>query len=250
MSRALSIGEALFYPIVKQTVQDWSSAAHWTALATLHPTAAQPSGPDRTGGHITTLTPASSDLREADLLRAAFRDLHGARLHGFALLLTVGDRSRAATAAATVLASGTTRAAQLRHPERAAAWLRARLVRVLRQTSDSRRQTRAERGSVLLELGVPEAMMAALEGLPLDDRAAVVSASVERFSIIDVATILGRDLLATRRILQAARRRYLAATTLWTADLPAEALPGGEIAARIEQVAARAIGPRIGAQGE
>lgn len=97
---------------------------------------------------------------------------------------------------------------------------------------------------------MPEAMMAALEGLTLDDRAAVVAAWVERFSIIDVATILGRDPLATQRILQAVRRRYLAAATLWMADLPAEALPGGLIAARIEQVAARAIGARTGAQGE
>lgn len=170
--------------------------------------------------------------------------MHGARLHGFALLVTVGDRSRAAAAASAVLAGGTARAAQLRHPERAAAWLRARLLQALRHTSESRRHSWAERRTVLLELGMPEAMMAALEGLTLEDRAAVVAASVERFSIIDVATILGRDLLGTRRILQAARRRYLAASTFWMGDLPAEALPGGEIAARIEQAAARAMGAR------
>ena len=34
----------------------------------------------------------SNDLTETDLLRAAFRDLHGARLYGFALLVTQGDR--------------------------------------------------------------------------------------------------------------------------------------------------------------
>ena len=34
--------------------------------------------------------------RTADLIRAAFRDLHGARLHGFALLVTLGDRANAA----------------------------------------------------------------------------------------------------------------------------------------------------------
>jgi DNA-directed RNA polymerase specialized sigma24 family protein len=177
------------------------------------------------------------------VLRAAFRDLHGPRLHGFALLLTVGDRSRAADVAANVLALGVARAAQLRHPERAAAWLRARVLRALRRTSDNRRHSRAERRAILQELGMPEAMMAALEGLTLDDRAAVVAASVERLAINDVATILGTDAPATRRILQGARRRYLAATTLWSGDLPAAALPGGEIAARVQQVAARAIGP-------
>jgi DNA-directed RNA polymerase specialized sigma24 family protein len=160
-------------------------------------------------------------------------------------LLTIGDRSRAADTAAVVLAAGAARAAELRHPERAAAWLRARLLRVLRRTSDSRRHSRAERRAALLELGMPEAMMAALEGLTLGDRAALVAASVERFAISDVATILGRDAAATRRILQAARQHYLAATTLWAGDLPATALPGGEIAARVEQAAARAIGPRI-----
>ncbi|HYN64360.1 MAG TPA: hypothetical protein VES36_07135 [Candidatus Limnocylindrales bacterium] len=165
------------------------------------------------------------------------------------MLLTVGDRSRAADAAATVLAAGAARAAQLRHPERAAAWLRARLLRALRRTSDSRRHSRAERRAILLEVGIPEAMLATLEGLTLDDRAALVAASVERFAITDVATILGRDAAAARRIVQAARRRYLAATTRWTADLPAEALPGGEIAARVEQAAARAIGPRPAESG-
>jgi DNA-directed RNA polymerase specialized sigma24 family protein len=192
----------------------------------------------------TTLSPAPRDLTEADLLRAAFRDLHGPRLHGFALLLTLGDRSRAADAAATALAAGTARAAQLRHPERAAAWLRARLLRTLRRTTDTRRHSRAERRAVLVDLGVPEAMLAALEGLTLDDRAAMIAASVERLAITDVATVLDRDAAATRRILQAARRRYLASTTLWAGDLSAAALPGGEIAARVEQAAARAIGPR------
>jgi DNA-directed RNA polymerase specialized sigma24 family protein len=160
------------------------------------------------------------------------------------LLLTVGDRSRAADAAATALAVGLARAAQLRHPERAAAWLRARVLRTLRRTSDSRRHTRAERRAILQELGMPEAMMAALEGLTLDDRAALVAASVERLATTDVATVLGRDAAATRRVLQEARRRYLRATAESSGDLPAAALPGGEIAARVEQAAARAIGRR------
>jgi DNA-directed RNA polymerase specialized sigma24 family protein len=141
-----------------------------------------------------------------------------------------------------VLALGAVRAAELRHPERAAAWLRAQLLRTLRRTTANGRHSRAQRRAALLELGMPEAMMAALEGLALDDRAVLIAASVERLAITDVATILGRDAAATRRILQAARRRYLAATTLWSGDPPAAVLPGGEIAARVQQAAARAIG--------
>src|SRR4026207_1016269 len=58
----------------------------------------------------TTPPAVSNDLTETDLLRAAFRDLHGARLYGFALLVARGDRARAAQAASTALAAGAQRA--------------------------------------------------------------------------------------------------------------------------------------------
>jgi DNA-directed RNA polymerase specialized sigma24 family protein len=183
-------------------------------------------------------------MREADLLRAAFREVHGAGLHGFALLLTLGDRSRAAAIAASALADGTARVGELRHPERAAAWLRSRVLRAVRHSAESRLHSRGERRSVLLELGVPEPAIATLEGLTMDDRAAIVASSVERFSLTDVATILGRDLDATRRLLRDARNRYLSDAMHWLADVPREALVGGEIASRVDQAAARAIGPR------
>jgi DNA-directed RNA polymerase specialized sigma24 family protein len=237
------------YRIVKQSVQIWRSSQ--AGPRSLHSTQPQRNHQHQTAPEdtSTTLSSAPRIVKEEDLLRAAFRDVHGARLYGFALLLAVGDRSRAATAAGAVLAGGTTRAAELRHPERAAAWLRARLLRALRRTSESRRHNTPERRAALRELGMPEAMMAALEGLSLEDRAAIVAASVERFSIIDVATILGRGVHATRRILKAARRRYLAAGAMSMGDPPAEALPGGEIAARVEQASARAIGARAAGSG-
>jgi len=183
-------------------------------------------------------------MREADLLRAAFREVHGAGLHGFALLLTLGDRSRAGAIAASALADGTVRVAELRHPERAAAWLRSRVLRAARRTAESRLHSHAERRSMLLELGVPEPAIATLEGLTIDDRAAMVASSVEGFGLPDVATILGRDLDATRRLLRDARNRYLSDALHWLADVPRDALVGGEIASRIDQAAARAIGPR------
>ena len=91
--------------------------------------------------------------------------------------------------------------------------------------------------------------MTALEALTLEDRGAVVAASVERFSIMDVAIMLGRDVQATRRIVQAARRRYLATAAVSMGDLSAEALPQGHIAARIEQASDRAIGARTAGSG-
>jgi hypothetical protein len=83
-----------------------------------------------------------------------------------------------------------------------------------------------------------------MQGLPLEDRAAIVASSIERFSMVDVATILGRDLDSTRRIMRSARRRYLAAAIHWLSDAPGDAPPNGQIADRVEEVARRAIGPR------
>ena len=195
---------------------------------------------------MTSSATAPSDVQEADLLRAAFRDVHGAALHGFAVLVTAGDRSRAAALAATALAQGTFRVAELRHPERAAAWLRQRVLRAARRTRESGRHSRLERRAVLLELGVPEPAIATLEGLSIEDRTAIVASSVERFSMVDVAAILGRDLQTTRGIVRSARRRYLAAALHWLADEPDDTFPGGEIAARVDEVAQRTIGPHAG----
>src|SRR6185503_21221515 len=64
----------------------------------------------------TTSSPASGDQRAAELLGAAFRDLHGPRLHGFALLLMLGDRRAAGVASGRALSAGVARAQQLRHP--------------------------------------------------------------------------------------------------------------------------------------
>ena len=61
-------------------------------------------------------------------MRDAFRELHGSRLHGFAQLLVLGDRHAAAKLASDALADGAARVDELRHPERAAAWLRRRVV--------------------------------------------------------------------------------------------------------------------------
>ena len=186
----------------------------------------------------------SNDLTEPDLLRAAFRDLHGARLYGFALLVTLGDRTRAAQAASTAVAAGAQRAAELRHPERAAAWLRRRVLNELRRTQARRHMTPAERHAPLVEIGAADAAIAALENLTQVRRAALVAGLVERFALTDVATILGTDLSGAQRALSGARREYLTAATHWMQELPSAAIPGGALAVRVDQVASRAVGPR------
>jgi DNA-directed RNA polymerase specialized sigma24 family protein len=212
-------------------------------VSTLLTTEAQQSAPERTGrGGSTTQSSAPRDFQEPDLVRAAFREIHGPGLYGFALLLMLGDRSRADSIAATTLAEGVARVAQLRHPERAAAWLRGRVVRAARRTPEGGLQSRAERRAVLLGLGVSEPAVNTLEGLSLEDRAAIVASVVERFSTVDVAVILDRDLDRTRRVLRSARRRYLAGASHWLAGVSPDALPGGAMTARVEEMAARALG--------
>jgi len=193
---------------------------------------------------LTTLSAVPNDLREADLLRAAFRDLHAARLHGFALLVTLGDRARAAQAAANTMATGSQRAAELRHPERAAAWLRRAVLKELRRTPSSRHLTPAERHAALLDVGAAEPAIAALEELTPERRAALVAGIVERFALTDVATILDTNLAGAQRAIQGARREYLSAAAHAMRQLPTSAAAGGVLADRINRVATLAVGPR------
>ncbi len=193
---------------------------------------------------LTTSSAVPSDLSETDLLHAAFRDLHAARLHGFALLVTLGDRARAAQVAANAMAAGTPRAAELRHPERAAAWLRRAVLKELRFTRASRHLKSAERHAALRDIGVAEPAIAALEELTPERRAALVAGIIERFALTDVATILGTNLAGAQRALQGARREYLAAAAHWMQELPSAAVAGGALAERVDQIAALAVGPR------
>jgi DNA-directed RNA polymerase specialized sigma24 family protein len=188
-----------------------------------------------------TILPASRDPRAADLLRAAFRDVHGPRLHGFALLLALGDRTAAGGAASRALAAGTMRADELRHPERAAAWLRMRVTRELRRSA-TRPMTVAARAAVLGDLGMGVAAIEGLAGLPFDERAAMIAGGIERFDLTDVATILDHNLAATRRILRDAREHYLAAATDALGDRPITELPSGDLARRVDEATDWAFG--------
>lgn len=189
------------------------------------------------------LQPAPAHYDDATLA-AAFRDLHGPRLHGFALLVTLGDARAAERAAGFALEAGAAQAAALRHPERAAAWLRARTLRAIGQGRARRTSAPIEsRLAALAPLGVSETVYGGLAGLSIEARAAIVASAIERFDPIDVETILDAAPAATRHAVAEARRRYLrhtARTAPDETDSPPDQ-PMGELATRVQDVATRAI---------
>ena len=175
---------------------------------------------------------ATDPAPPADAARAAFRELHGRRLHGFALLLTLGDRATAARLASEALATGAARIDELRHPERAAAWLRRRVV-------DGARSNRGVRvdGRILLDLGVDGPVVAGIAALDRLERAALIASAVERLDRRDVATIVGRDGSALDRLLRRARQRFMRIH----AETATEDPPDGPIVTRVHELARRAM---------
>ena len=174
----------------------------------------------------------------ADVLRDAFRELHGARLHGFALLLMLGDQPVAARLAADALAAGTVRLTELNHPERAAAWLRQRVVHEARRAGRTEMARSNRRRAVLEELGVDEVAYAGLSALGQRERAALVVTAVERMDRRDVATIIGVDGTRLERLVQRARQRARRAGSAVIAD-PSDA--NGPLVRRIRAIAMRAL---------
>ena len=176
--------------------------------------------------------PAAPD----DDLEAAFRDLHGPTLHGFALLLTLGDRHRAATLANDALSAAADDLSGLRHPERAAAWLRRHVARASRR--GERRLPASERLAALSQLGVGSAALAGLSALSAPQRAGLVAIAVERLDRRDVASIVGRDGDRLDSLLRSARLRYLDGATAAPDGLDDAA---GPIAQRIADTASRTL---------
>ena len=177
-------------------------------------------------------SPDPSPGPPAEAMRAAFRELHGRRLHGFALLLTQGDRHAAARLASEALAAGTARIGELRHPERAAAWLRRRVVEraKLRPIGPTDRHT-------LLELGADAAVVGAIAALDRLERAALIASAVERLDRRDVATVVGRDGSSLDRLMRQARETF----TRVHAELAQEQASDGPIMTHLRTVAQRAM---------
>jgi len=146
---------------------------------------------------------------EEGILRAAFRDAHGARLNGFALLVTLGDQALAASLAADALGAGTRQADVLRHPERAAAWLRARVLKSTpRRVSRRKAPTDEGRRAALAAIGVDDLTYSTLASLTVEERAALVASSLEGFAPIDMEEILGSGPRIARRRASEARLKF------------------------------------------
>lgn len=177
------------------------------------------------------------------LQQAAFRDLHAARLHGFCLVVSLGDRGAAASAAGGAMARAVPHLGDLRHPERAAAWLRSAALADL--ASSRAREPEAARRETLRSLGVTDAAFDGLAGMGVRERAALVAAAVERLEPLDVETILRSDAGTTRRLVERARRHYLAAAGTAIGrehgDGTQDAPPGG-LTRHIEALADAALG--------
>lgn len=99
------------------------------------------------------------------------------------------------------------------------------------------------RRAALAALGVDESVYRGLAELGLDARAAIVASAIERFDPIDVETILDAAPAATRHAVAEARSRYMrfaaAGAGEETGAAPDE--PMGELAARVQEVSARAF---------
>jgi hypothetical protein len=168
-------------------------------------------------------------------VRAAFHELHGRSLHGFALLLTLGDLDRASRLAGDALGAGLARVDELRHPERAAAWLRARVVKAAR----SRPAANARVSPVALGgLGADPPVIAGLGALDVLERAALIATLIESLDPRDVAVVVGRDGARLRHLLTSARRRYL---TAYLRVAP-ESERGGPLADRLHEIGRRTVG--------
>jgi hypothetical protein len=192
-----------------------------------------------------TPRPAIAQVDDSRLAEA-FRDLHGRRLHGFSLLVSLGEAGLSERVAAEALEAGAAQAAALRHPERAAAWLRARALRGLHQgVGRGQSPTTAQRREALAPLGVDDAIFEGLAVLSLEARGALVASAVERFESIDTETILGSSPPAARKVIARARDRYLQTVHGRPTDKAAlpHQLPMGALAIRVRAVTDRAMAP-------
>lgn len=185
-------------------------------------------------GH--TPSPRSSVSRSAEPDFDVFRSLHGPRLHGFALLMTLLDEPLAESLAAAALATVERRWRSLRHPERAAAWLRAHVVASARR-ANIRQPTRLEdRADVMARMRIDSTVVEALAALTVIERASLVVHDIEGLDERDCATVVRRGPAAEARLATRARRRYLQ----WWMNQPREDRPRRStsgVAAQIVRVA-------------
>jgi hypothetical protein len=143
------------------------------------------------------------------------------------------------------MARAVSRLGDLRHPERAGAWLRSAALASL--VSGRPRESEAVRRETLRALGVTDAAFDGMAGMDVRERGAFVAAIVERFEPLDVETILRSDPRTSRRLVDRARRHYLVAAGSAIGreprlgDASPDAPPGG-LTRHIEALAEAALG--------
>lgn len=140
-------------------------------------------------------------------LIAAFRDVHRPRLLAFTLVYLLGDRARAERATDAALAAAAGSVEKLRHPERAAAWLRHHIVR----SSGLRPSASANGQAAMARIGIGASRFAGLSALDPCERAALLANDVEGLDFRDVATVVGCGPRSLERLLERARRKYVVA---------------------------------------
>lgn len=206
-----------------------------------HSTKLPPNAPDRTSGRVRIASGQPLSIpRDAAVFRAAFCELHGPRLHGFALLVTLGDSHRAIKIAGEALAAGARVTPSLRHPERAAAWLRARVLRDARRLPISiQRPDPQARRDALAAIGVGKRAFAGLAALSPRGRAVIVALDVEHLNERDAEQILGFSTAALRRFAARTRREF--ATACEGIGLVSALSGGGGIMQRVREAAHRAL---------
>jgi hypothetical protein len=170
---------------------------------------------------------------------AALRDQYGAELHGFTLLLTLGDQPAAARLTADALRAGALGAVQLRHAGRVAAWLRQFVLREVSQPILRIAATAPPGGRAGLHtLRVDASAFAALSALSIRERAAIVATTIERLEPRDVATIVGLDGARLERMVREALRRAISAGIT---ERSGRSGPDGPIVRRTREIATRML---------
>lgn len=163
----------------------------------------------------------------------AFREVHVRRLHAFALLIAVGDAPMAARLAGEAMRAAVPHIPALRHPERAAAWLRRHVVDGAQRAVRSDPPT-TEHRAMLGALGIDETTQDALRALPVRERAVLICAEIEGLDRRDVGDVVRRSGARLCRLTTKARRQYLRA---YVTGAPDSRRTGGPLAARVRRMA-------------
>jgi len=176
------------------------------------------------------------------------------RLHGFAVLVAVGDLAAASSAWQVALAAHRVRPRALSDTA-TQGWLRHRVVEELQGTLRGRvdrllhvdHELPVEHRARLRALGASDAAIGGLRALSPVDRGLVIGSAAEHLDVAALRTLAGGSADAARRAVQRAMRRYVHGVQATLVGQPwARRQPLGELAERIAAASAgRDRGPGV-----